>query len=119
MDTEFAYDYDVKIFLSLSTLECGPQKFNSREIRLLSTFSAKFNECDSTFEKTRIHFKGDVFAAVAVVAKVPYCLWRNFSAGGIVLCEVILRCDQRCNISKRENERTHSLFLSVLINYGA
>ena len=46
MDTEFAYDYDVKIFLSLSKLECGPQKFNSREIRLLSTFSAKFNECD-------------------------------------------------------------------------
>ena len=78
---------------------------------------------ETKFEKTRIHFKGDVFAAVAVavavVVKVPYCLWRNFSAGGIVLCEVILRCDQRCNISKRENERTHSLFLSVSINYGA
>ena len=68
----------------------------------------------TTFEKTRIHFKGDVFAAVAVavavVVKVPFCLWRNFSAGGIVLCEVILRCDQRCNISN---------FLSVSINYGA
>ena len=46
MDTKFAYDYDVKIFLSLSKLECGHQKINSREIRLLSTFSAKFNECD-------------------------------------------------------------------------
>ena len=87
MDTEFAYDHDVKIFLSLSKLECGPQKFNSREIRLLSTFSAKFNECDYIQEKTRIHFKSDVFVAVAVAvgAKVPYCLWRNFSAGGIVL----------------------------------
>ena len=46
MDTEFVFDYDVKIFLSLSKLECSPQKFNSREIRLLSTFSAKFNEYD-------------------------------------------------------------------------
>ena len=46
MDTEFVYDYDVKIFLSLSKLECGPQKFNFREIRLLSTFSAKFSECE-------------------------------------------------------------------------
>ena len=41
MDTECAYDYNVKIVLSLSKLECGPQKINSREIWLLSTFSAK------------------------------------------------------------------------------
>ena len=44
MDTDFVYDYDVKIFLSLSKLECGHQKINSREICLLSTFSAKLNE---------------------------------------------------------------------------
>ena len=48
------------------------------------------------------------------VLTVPSC-----SAGGIIMCEVILRSDQRCNISKRENERTHSLFLSVTTNYGA
>ena len=41
------------------------------------------------------------------VLTVPSC-----SAGGIVMCEVILRSDQRCNIFKRENERTRSLFLS-------
>ena len=45
----------------------GPQEINSREIRLHFTFSA--------FEKTRIHFKSDVFAAVVVVdAKVPHFL---------------------------------------------
>ena len=64
----------------------------------------------------------DVFVAVAVavvvVAKALYCLLRNVltvpscSAGGIVMCDVILRSDQRCNIFKRENERTRSLFLS-------
>ena len=76
----------------------------------------------TTFEKRRIHFKSDVFVAVAVavVAKLPIVFRETFqSAGGIVLCEVILRSDQRCNISKKENERTHSLFLSVTINYGA
>ena len=31
------------IFLSLSKLECGPQKINSREIRLHLTFSATWN----------------------------------------------------------------------------
>ena len=42
-----------RIFVSLSKLESHPQEINSRE-------------------KTRIHFKSDVFAAVAVVdAKAP------------------------------------------------
>ena len=42
--------------------------------------------------------------AVVVVAKALYCLLRNVltmpscSAGGIVMCEVILRSDQKCNI---------------------
>ena len=58
--------------------------------------------------------------AVVVVAKALYCLLRNVltvpscsAAGGIVMYEVILRSDQRCNIFKRENERTRSLFLST------
>ena len=48
-----------RIFLSLSKLECGPQEINSREYRCLHL---KFSE---RLKKTRIHFKSDVFAAVA------------------------------------------------------
>ena len=60
-----------RISLSLSKLGCGPQEINSREIRLHLTFSANWNKPDK-FEKTRIHFKSDVLAAVAVVdAKDP------------------------------------------------
>ena len=48
-----------RIFLSLSKLECGPQEINSREYICLHL---KFSE---RLKKTRIHFKSDVFAAVA------------------------------------------------------
>ena len=48
-----------RIFLSLSKLECGPQEINPREYRCLHL---KFSE---RLKKTRIHFKSDVFAAVA------------------------------------------------------
>ena len=49
-----------RISFSLSKLECGPQEINFREIRINAT----------TIEKTRIHFKTDVFIAV-VDAKAP------------------------------------------------
>ena len=113
-----------KFFFLFLNLSAVPKKSTPGKFAYFRPFQRNSVNAN-TFEKTRIHFKGDVFAAVAVavavavVVKVPYCLWRNFSAGGIVLCEVILRCDQRCNISKRENERTHFLFLSVTINHGA
>ena len=48
-----------RIFLSLSKLECSPQEINPREYRCLHL---KFSE---RLKKTRIHFKSDVFAAVA------------------------------------------------------
>ena len=61
-----------RIFFSLSKLECAPQEINSREIRLHLSFSANWNK-RAKIEKTGIHFKTDVFAAVAVVdAKAAY-----------------------------------------------
>ena len=60
-----------RIYLSLSKLECGPQEIDSREIRQHLPFSANWNKRDKDW-KTGIHFKTDVFAAVAVVdAKAP------------------------------------------------
>ena len=53
-------------FLSLPKLECGPQEINSKEIRLHFTFSVNWNKRDKVW-KMLIHFKSDVFAAVAVV----------------------------------------------------
>ena len=63
-----------RISFSLSKLECGPQDINCGEIRLHLPFSANWNKRDKLkIEKTGIHFKTDVFAAVAVVdAKAPY-----------------------------------------------
>ena len=62
-----------RISFSLSKLECGPLEINSREIRLHLPFSANWNKRDKVW-KTGIHFKTDVFAAVAVVdAKAPWC----------------------------------------------
>ena len=56
---------------SLSKVECAPQEINSREIRLHLPFSANWNKRDSVW-KTGVHFKSDVFTAVAVVdAKAP------------------------------------------------
>ena len=55
-----------RISFSLSKLECGPQEINSREICLHLPFSANWNKRDSVW-KTGIHFKSDVFTAVAVV----------------------------------------------------
>ena len=55
-----------------SLSECGPQEINSREIRLHLPFSANSNKGTKDW-KTGIHFKTDVFAAVAVVdAKASY-----------------------------------------------
>ena len=56
-----------RISFSLSQLECGPQEINSREIRLHLPFLAIWNQRDKDWKKTGIHFKNDVFAAVAVV----------------------------------------------------
>ena len=62
-----------RISFSLSRLQCGPQEINSREIRLHFPFSANWNKRDKDWKKKGIHFKTDVFAAVAVVdAKTPY-----------------------------------------------
>ena len=61
-----------RISFSLSKLECGPQEIISGEIRLHLPFSANWKNA-TKIEKTGIHFKTDVFAAVAVVdAKAPY-----------------------------------------------
>ena len=63
-----------RISFSLSKVECAPQEINSREIRLHLPFSTKWNKHDSVW-KTGIHFKSDVYTAVAVVdAKAPYCI---------------------------------------------
>ena len=62
-----------RISISLSKLECGAQEINSREIRLHLPFSANWNKRDKDWKKKGIHFKTDVFAAVAIVdAKAPY-----------------------------------------------
>ena len=47
-----------------------------------------------------------------VSRNVLTCTVPSSSAEGIVVWEVILRSDQRCNIFKRDKEQTHSLFLS-------
>ena len=67
-----------RISFSLSNLEYDPQEINSREIRIHLPFSANWNKRDKDC-KTGIHFKSDVFAAVAVVdAKAPcYLLLRR------------------------------------------
>ena len=56
-----------RISFSLSKLECGPQEINS--------YTCHFQQIGinaTKIEKTGIHFKTDVFAAVAVVdAKAP------------------------------------------------
>ena len=55
-----------QISFSLSKLECGPPEINSREIQQIGINATKI-------EKMGIHFKTDVFAAVAIVdAKAPY-----------------------------------------------
>ena len=56
---------------SLSKLESGPQEIDSREIRLHLPFSTNWKKNPTKFEKTRIYFKSDVFAAVAVVDANP------------------------------------------------
>ena len=56
-----------RISFSLSKLECGPQGINSREIRLHLPFLAIGINATKIEKKTGIHFKNDVFAAVAVV----------------------------------------------------
>ena len=54
-----------RISFSLSKRECGPREINSKEIQQIGINATKI-------EKTGIHFKTDVFAAVAVVdAKTP------------------------------------------------
>ena len=66
-----------RISVSLSKVECAPQEINFREIRLHLPFSSNWNKRDSVW-KTGIHFKSDVFTAVAVVdAKAPSSLPRT------------------------------------------
>ena len=61
-----------RISFSLSELECGPQEINSREIRLHLGNFQQIGINAIKIEKTGIHFKTDVLAAVAVVdAKAP------------------------------------------------
>ena len=56
-----------RISFSLSKRECGTQEVKSREIRLHRCYFQQIG-----IEKTGIHLKTDVFAAVAVVyAKAP------------------------------------------------
>ena len=62
-----------RISFSLSKLERGPLESKSREIRLHICHFQQIGINATKFEKTGIHFKTDVFAAVAVVdAKAPY-----------------------------------------------
>ena len=58
-------------FLSLPKLECGSQENERQGNSPTFTFSVNWNKRDKVW-KTLIHFKSDVFAAVAVVdAKTP------------------------------------------------
>ena len=60
-----------RISFSLAGVKCAPQEINSWEIRLRLPFSANWKKTRQSL-KTGIHFKSDVFAAVAVVdAKAP------------------------------------------------
>ena len=62
-----------RIFLCLFKLELGlPKKSTQRKYAYIWLFRWKGIKA-TKFEKTRTHFKSDVFAAVAVVnAKAPY-----------------------------------------------
>ena len=62
---------ELRSFLSLPKLECGPQEINLGHLPTLYIFR-KFGITVTKFEKTQIHFKCEVFAEVAVVnAKAP------------------------------------------------
>ena len=77
------YDYDVKMpnckfyggrkqATTNLLLECGPQEISSREFAYTWHFQ-QIGINATKIEKTGIHFKSDVFAAVAVVdTKAPY-----------------------------------------------
>ena len=61
-----------RISFSLSKRECGTQEVKSREIRLHPCYFQQIGINATKVEKTGIHLKTDVFAAVAVVyAKAP------------------------------------------------
>ena len=61
-----------RISFSLSERECGTQEVKSREIRLHRCYFQQIGINATKIEKTGIHLKTDVFAAVAVVyAKAP------------------------------------------------
>ena len=94
------HDYDVKMpnckfyggrkqattnLFSVSKLECGPQEINSMEIRLHLPFSENWNKRNKDW-KMGIHFKTDVFAAVAVV-DAPSYMWTE-ALDGMVLVPV-------------------------------
>ena len=58
--------------ISFSLSNCNPQEINFIEIGLHLPFSALIGINATRFLQTGIHFKNDVFTAVAVVdAKVP------------------------------------------------
>ena len=86
---------DNKLFLSLFKLECNLKEINSKEIG----YSIQRIEINATkLEKTPMHFKSDVFAAVTLLMpKVP-----SFNrCVGFVL-----------NMSKKWQRNLHSLFTS-------
>ena len=60
-----------RIYFSLSKLECGPQESTPGKFAYICNFQ-QIGINATKIEKTGIHFKTDVFAAVAVVdAKAP------------------------------------------------
>ena len=63
-------DKGPQTFLSLSKLECGPKEISSRETYISYFQRTEINA--TKLEKTPIHFKSGVFAAVTFVdAKSP------------------------------------------------
>ena len=61
------------LFLSLLKLECGPQDSTPGKFAYTFSHFQQIGINATKIEKTGIHFKPDVFAAVAVVdAKAPY-----------------------------------------------
>ena len=62
-----------RISFSLSKLECGPQEINSSRKFAYTCHFQQIGINGTKIEKTGIHYKTDVFAAVAVVdAKAPF-----------------------------------------------
>ena len=80
-----------RISFSLSKRECGPREINSKEIQQIGINATKI-------EKTGIHFKTDVFAAVAVVdAKAPFCSRCTTTRRNFLICSFYGGSEQKGN----------------------